>query len=63
MKKFKVTLIETLERVVEIEAENYHAAQKITMNKYDAEEDGFVLTADNSESFIEIGDVEEIEND
>lgn len=63
MKKFKVTLIETLERVVEIEAENYHAAQKIAMNKYDAEEDGFVLTADNSESFIEIGDVEEIEND
>lgn len=63
MKKFKLTLIETLEKTVEIEAESISEAQRIALGKYDAAEDGFVLTADNSQCFIEIGETDEVDDE
>ena len=47
MAEFKIRIIETLEKVVIIEAENTYEALQICEKKYKAAEDDFILTSSN----------------
>ena len=47
MKKYKVRITETLEKVVIVEAENEKEAIQLVDNHYRAADDVFVLSAEN----------------
>ena len=47
MKTFKVRITETLEKVVEIKADDKQNALEIAHEKYTAAEDNFILSADD----------------
>lgn len=61
MKTYEVTLIETLEKKVIVKAESISEARFIADKNYHATDDEYILSADNSTVFFEIGDVEEID--
>lgn len=49
MGKFEVEITETLQKVVEVEADNSEDAVELVMdNYYHAEDSEYILTADNS---------------
>lgn len=61
MPKFEVDIIETLQKRVEVEADNLEDAIELARdNYYDAEDDEYILTADNANVSV---DFEGVEND
>ena len=60
--KYDVTITETIQKTITLEADNAEQAKAIAREKYKNEADGFVLTADDyteTDFTVELGAVEE----
>lgn len=63
MKKYNVTITETLQKTVTVKAKNAEKAEDIARENYDNEVDGFVLTADDHrDTYFKVCEVEMISN-
>lgn len=59
MKKFEVDIIETLQKRVQVEAENMDDAIELVRDTYyDAVDEDYILTADNSNVSVDFEEVE-----
>lgn len=60
MALFKVDIVETLQKQVEVEADTFDDALELVINNYyEAEDDDYILTADNSNVDVDFNEVKD----